>query len=374
MNGLAQLHLSHNWLRAWFAILTLILAGIAIYLQLGLSNFYLSRYAIFERQATAPIVVLSNDQGMDERLQVPDRVIDQVRRSAPVGDFELIRQTQAFLGRGPKGGELLTKVIDPKDPALSAPMGMPTEAKQLLQTPNSILLTDEDASATGFGLGDEVVRDGVRLRIVGLMDSNLGPRGSMISRETLETLNQASGNKRKIPVYSILVAPKVGMPVGTAIANLNRELEPIGAQAMSREQLTERIVEESLKESRDIRAFLHLAIFVGVIALLIISQAIHAMMAGQKVEFATLLAMGVPKWRVALLVLEQTLWIGLIASAFAVSGSLLGQLVLEKADVYILLYPAQVPLVTGLILSTSCLAGLLTLPTIFGLKPVELLR
>jgi putative ABC transport system permease protein len=111
-----------------------------------------------------------------------------------------------------------------------------------------------------------------------------------------------------------------------------------------------------------------------VIALLIISQAIHAMIAGQRVEFATLLAMGVPKWRVALLVLEQTVWIGLIASAFALSGGLVGQLVLEKAGVYILLYPSQVPLVSGAILVTSCLAGMMSLPTIFGLKPVELLR
>jgi putative ABC transport system permease protein len=362
MNALAQLHLSHNWLRAWFAILTLILAGIAIYLQLGLSSYFLSRYALLERQATAPIVVLSQKQGTDRYVKIPDEAIAQIGRSPNVGNFELIRQKHTYLG------------IGTKEPALSAPLVMPTEAKQLLQIPNSVLLTDEDARSSGLGLGDEFVQHGVKLRVVGLMDGNLGPRGSLVSRETVETLNNAADRKRDTPVYSILIAPKAGTSVGQAITGLNRELKALGAQAMSREQLTQKVIEDALKDQRDIRAFIYLAFFIGVIALLIISQAIHAMIAGQRVEFATLLAMGVPKWRVALLVLEQTVWIGLIASAFALSGGLVGQLVLEKAGVYILLYPSQVPLMSGAILVTSCLAGMMSLPTIFGLKPVELLR
>lgn len=374
MNALAQLHLSHNWLRAWFAILTLILAGIAIYLQLGLSNYFLSRYALLERQATAPIVVFSQKQGTDQYIKIADEAIEQLARSSYVGAFELIRQKHATLGKGPSGEGLRVNVIDPIAPALSAPLIMPTEAKLLLQIPNSVLLTDEDARATGLGLGDEVVRENVRFRVVGLMDGNLGPSGSVISRQTLEVLNVALDRKQEIPVYSILAAPKAGKSVGQAIAGLNRELNALGAEAMSRERLTQKVIEDSLEAQRDIRAFVYLAIFIGVIALLIISQAIHAMMAGQRVEFATLLAMGVPKWRVALLVLEQTVWIGLIASAFALSGGLLGQLALEKVDVYILLYPAQIPLVTGAIIATSCFAGMMTLPTIFGLKPVELLR
>jgi putative ABC transport system permease protein len=374
MNALAQMHLSHNWLRAWFAILTLILAGIAIYLQLGLSNHFLSRYALLERQATAPIVVLSEKQGNDAYEKIPDPAIANIGRSSYVGAFELIRQKHAFLGIGPEGEGLVANIIDPMAPALSAPLVMSAEAKRLLQLPNSVLLTDEDAKATGLGLGDEVEREGVRFRVVGLMDGNLGPRGSMISRDNLASLNDSLDQKQEIPVYSILIAPKAGTSVSQAIAGLNRELKALGAQAMSREQLTQKVIEDALKDQRDIRAFIYLAIFIGGIALLIISQAIHAMIAGQRVEFATLLAMGVPKWRVALLVLEQTVWIGLIASAFALSGGLLGQLVLEKADVYILLYPSQVPLVSGAILATSCLAGMMTLPTIFGLKPVELLR
>jgi putative ABC transport system permease protein len=374
MNALAQLHLSHNWLRAWFAILTLILAGIAIYLQLGLSSYFLSRYALLERQATAPIVVLSQKQGTDRYVKIPDEAIAQIGRSPNVGNFELIRQKHTYLGIGTKGQEFVVNIIDPNEPALSAPLVMPTEAKQLLQIPNSVLLTDEDARSSGLGLGDEFVQHGVKLRVVGLIDGNLGPRGSLVSRETVETLNNAADRKRDTPVYSILIAPKAGTSVGQAITGLNRELKALGAQAMSREQLTQKVIEDALKDQRDIRAFIYLAFFIGVIALLIISQAIHAMIAGQRVEFATLLAMGVPKWRVALLVLEQTVWIGLIASAFALSGGLVGQLVLEKAGVYILLYPSQVPLVSGAILVTSSLAGMMSLPTIFGLKPVELLR
>ena len=374
MNALAQLHLSHNWLRAWFAILTLILAGIAIYLQLGLSNYFLSRYALLERQATAPIVVLSEKQGADQSIKISDEAIERVVRNPDVGAFELVRQKRVYLGMGPSGKGLRVSVIDPVAPALSAPLIMPDEAKLLLQIPNSVLLTDEDARATGLGLGDEVVRENVRFRVVGLMDGNLGPGGSVTSRRTLEVLNAAIDRNQETPVYSILVAPKKGKLVGQTIASLNRDLKSVGAQAMSRERLTQKVIEDSLKEQGDIRAFVYLATFVGVIALLIISQAIHAMMAGQRVEFATLLAMGVPKWRVAFLVLEQTIWIGLIAAAFAISGGLLGQLALEKVDVYILLYPAQIPWVTGAIIATSCFAGLITLPTIFGLKPVELLR
>ncbi len=374
MNALAQLHLSHNWLRAWFAILILILAGIAIYLQLGLSNYFLSRSALMERQATAPIVVLSEKQGKDQYMKISDQAIGRVARSPDVGAFELIRQKRVYLGMGPSGAGLRVNVIDPVAPALSAPLIMPDEAKLLLQIPNSVLLTDEDARATGLGLGDEVVRENVRFRVVGLMDGNLGPGGSVISRRTLEVLSAALERKQETPVYSILVAPKEGKLVGQTIAGLNRELKSVGAQAMSREQLTQKVIEDSLEEQRDIRAFIYLATFVGVIALLIISQAIHAMMAGQRVEFATLLAMGVPKWRVAFLVLEQAIWIGLIASAVALSGGLLGQLALEKVDVFILLYPAQIPWVTGAIIATSCFAALITLPTIFGLKPVELLR
>jgi putative ABC transport system permease protein len=143
---------------------------------------------------------------------------------------------------------------------------------------------------------------------------------------------------------------------------------------MSREDYVRGLVQEGIEQNQDVRDYLYLATAVGLIALLIIAQSVQSMIAGQRSELATLVAIGVKRWRISLIVLEQALWLGLIAAALAIPTALMGQMVLERFDVSIVLHLAQILPVSAIVLVTAVLAGLVAIPSVLTLKPVELLR
>ncbi|GBF57463.1 hypothetical protein PbB2_01130 [Candidatus Phycosocius bacilliformis] len=374
MHSLAQQQLSHMWLRAWFAIVTLTLAGVVVYLQVGLSNHYLDRLVRFEQQISAPIVVVSTSGTLLDLQPMTPEVEARVRASSVVEAFEVRSRSMVDLAAGPTGYPLAALAVDVTGPGLSAPRALSQASRQLLVTPGHVLLTDKDAEMTGFRLGDSFVVAGHRLQIVGRIKGGFGRNGSLVSQQTRDLLVPAIPRTEPLKPRIILVRGQKGQLLSETLGRLNQVLHLFGAQAMSREDYVRGLVQEGIEQNQDVRAYLYLATAVGLIALLIIAQSVQSMIAGQRSELATLVAIGVTRWRIGLIVLEQALWLGLIAAALAIPTALVGQMVLERFDVPIALHLAQILPISGIILVTAVLAGLVAIPSVLTLKPVQLLR
>jgi len=111
-----------------------------------------------------------------------------------------------------------------------------------------------------------------------------------------------------------------------------------------------------------------------VVGLIITSQTLYAATAASLREYAVLRALGLPRWRIAVLVLAQAFWIGLagVVVAFPVTGGLARLAGFIGAEVQLPLW-----LLAGTITMTIIIAlvsGLLALRSLRLVEPANLLR
>lgn len=379
---LAAAGLSHDLRRTWFTVSILMLAGVVAYVQLAATTAQLLSYGATERQATAEIVVLdrnaadNNRRGWDMRPLKPE-VLAVIAASAGIEAYETLAERSVRISLPENVGRrnyLLATIVDPLPPALSAPLSLSDEAKQLLSLPSSLVLTEIDARATGLSLGSEVKLNGKSLRVVGLMRGGLGANGSMVSRQTaIGVRRSAPGGGAPRPT-TVLVKPAHGVTTDQLVRELDTALAPLGAAAISREQLVRNISDRILEERSDIRGFLVIALFMAAVTIVIVLQATNSSIAAQRAEFAILLALGVPRWGLASIILQQAAWLGVLSAAFAISGALVAQVFLTYFDVAMAMQTSFVPPVTGLLIGSTVVGGLIALPGALTIKPVDLLR
>src|SRR5262249_27169288 len=101
---------------------------------------------------------------------------------------------------------------------------------------------------------------------------------------------------------------------------------------------------------------------------------LYAATAASLREYAVLRALGIPRWRMAGMVLAQSLWVGLggiglalpIIFALAAGG--------DVAGAQVLLPPWLLPLGSGLALAMALLAGLAALRSLRLVERIPLLR
>ena len=377
---LATTSLSHDWRRTWFTVSILMLAGVIAYVQLAATTAQLLSYGAVERQATAEIVVLDRDalsrNGPGLRPLRPE-IVAALSASAGVGAFEPLAERSVRIPLPNSGGHrnyLSAAIVNPLPPALSAPRSLSDEAKRLLSLPNSLILTDVDARATGLALGDEVKINGNVLLVVGLVRGGLGANGSMVSRQTAVSVRGSPRDGVLPPATTVLVQPANGVTADQLVRELDAVLAPLGGAAVSRDQLVKNISDQILQERSDIRGFLIIALFMAAVTTIIVLQATNSSIVAQRAEFSILLALGVPRWGLTSIILQQAFWLGVLSAAFAISGALIAQVILTHFDVAMAMQPSFVPPISGLLIGATVLGGLIALPSALAIKPVDLLR
>ncbi|MFO0851411.1 MAG: ABC transporter permease [Gemmataceae bacterium] len=111
-----------------------------------------------------------------------------------------------------------------------------------------------------------------------------------------------------------------------------------------------------------------------VIGAVITAQTLYSATMGSAREFATLLALGIPRRRIYGLVLRQSVWVGLIGVVIAgpvVFG--LGKLA-ESAGAKVALYPEVLVGAGWITLGTALAAGVVALRSVRRIEPMSLLR
>lgn len=116
------------------------------------------------------------------------------------------------------------------------------------------------------------------------------------------------------------------------------------------------------------------AIISSVVSLFVTSQTLHAATVAARREYAVLDAMGIPRNRVAMAVVYQSFWVGLIAAIMGTPASYVVSTILEFVGVPAVWEPWLIA-VGGLVtIGTALLSGIVSLRSLRLIEPAELLH
>jgi hypothetical protein len=377
--SLAVATLSQQWGRTWFSVGVLALAGTLLYAFMGMYTALMLEHIEFERRSSAPVIVSSTQRGINAYGEFLSAGTDALVAQSPnVGRSEVVYWPIVSLQLPPGAAHtsfLRVRPVSVAEGSLSVPYVLDQRTTDLLSIPGALVLTEADARKTGMQLGQTFEFLTVQMRVVALIRGGLGDEDSLISNETLSAIDAARPTPRHQGQPSfILVAPKRGISPASLAAELNRLVMPSGAQAMTREAFVASLEQRLLQNQRFLRDFLVVSIFAGVILVVIVLQSLSAAIAAQKTEFAVFVALGVGAKPVALFVVEQCLWIGLLGSTLAAAGGMLAQIVLSQFGVEVVILPSALWAVSACLMAATLLGGAAALPHAWSMRPSDLLR
>ena len=110
------------------------------------------------------------------------------------------------------------------------------------------------------------------------------------------------------------------------------------------------------------------------VSLFVTSQTLYAATAAARHEYAVLDAMGIPRKRIALAVLWQSLWVGVIAALLGIPASYVVSTLLDIVGVPARFEPWLVAVGAGLTILTAPISGLISLRSLQLIEPAELLH
>jgi putative ABC transport system permease protein len=110
------------------------------------------------------------------------------------------------------------------------------------------------------------------------------------------------------------------------------------------------------------------------VGIIVTSQTLYAATAAQLKEYATLRALGIPSWRIAMAVIEQALWIGGAGVALALPIAFALAELIEVLGARALLPPWLLGGSAAMTMGMAVGSGLLALRSLRLIEPAELLR
>jgi putative ABC transport system permease protein len=278
----------------------------------------------------------------------------------------------------PDGGSELCIVIgsDLEDGNMGSIEELTKEMRVALTEPNSIVVDVSERKRLGIkGVGEYAEINKVRVRVVGETSGVKSLAGPYVfcSRDTARLLHRAMMPKDHL-TYMLI---KCHNPAdASALAqDLNQAFE--GRRDMTAYEsrtFSLRSRYHWLLKTKAGIALGYTALLGLLVGAVVTSQTLYAATAASAKEYAILLAMGIPRWRVTLTVLVQSFWVGLFGVLLAyptVHGlAWLGTL----AGVQIPL-PWEILLIAGSVTMVMAMfAGLIALRSVRAIEPMSLLR
>lgn len=218
-------------------------------------------------------------------------------------------------------------------------------------------------------VGETAEVQGHRVRIVGLVSGYQSVGGPYLFC-SLETARQITREPKDVVTY---ILAKTRTPEDAqAVAERLRNYRQLGAYT----------ADELSRRSRLYWLFVTKAgIAVGFTALLgllvgavVTSQTLYAATAASQREFATLRAMGIPTWRLRLVVVEQSLWVGLFGVVVAAPVTFLLAATAGRLGTQARLHPIVLTVAAAVTLVMALAAGLAALRSFRNVDPAHNIR
>jgi putative ABC transport system permease protein len=272
-----------------------------------------------------------------------------------------------------KGGTELCMVIGSRlaDDSLGAVDKLKPELRTLLTEPGTIVIDESDKARLGVTkIGDVAEVSNVRVRVVGFTKGLKSLAGPYV----FCSINTARPLLRLLPDQITYVLGKCRNPEDAArVANrLKGDYKNISAFTAS--EFSFRSQWHWLTKTKAGIALGYAAALGLLVGAVVTSQTLYAATAASLREFAVLRALGIPRWRMAVMVMTQAFWVGIIGICFALPAVHGLAEVADRLTVQVLL-PWW--LQSGAAIVTLVMAlgsGLLALRSLRQVEPATLLR
>jgi len=275
----------------------------------------------------------------------------------------------------PTGGAVHCCIIGARleGSSLGAVNDLTPEMRTLLTEPGSVVVdaTELDRLGLQHGIGETAEIIGHKVRVVGLVHGFKSIWGPYVFC-SMQTARKLLYQYQPDEVQYLLATCRRQQDVPVVIERLRRKYPEMAFIADREFSIQTRLY--WLTRTRVGLALGLTSVLALIVGLVITSQTLYAATAASLREFAVLRALGLPRWRISMLVLAQSFWIGLVG----VVTSLPAAMVLARVAGVI---GAEVQLPPWLLLGTiiitmaiALISGLLALRSLRLVEPANLLR
>jgi putative ABC transport system permease protein len=309
----------------------------------------------------------------EESRPIPRRWITRAASDPEVAQIEYYLMGTALLRKAGGGSELCTVMgVSMDDGSLGAGRIIPPWLREKLRSPGAVAANSSELARFGFGQpgyagevsGHSVyyvgyVRDFKRFTAPYLFCS------PETARQLLPTLNPQE------TTYIVARCTKPGDAPAVA-ARLRQKYA--GMAVYTRPEFIRTTQYHWFTRTKSGLMLFFVTVISSLVSLFITSQTLYAATAAARHEYAVLDAMGIPRRRIAVAVLWQSLWIGFIAAILGTPASYIVTTLLDIAGVPARFEPWLVAVGGVLTITTAPISGLISLRSLQLIEPAELLH
>jgi putative ABC transport system permease protein len=274
----------------------------------------------------------------------------------------------------PTGGMELVLVIGTRlgPDSIGAIKELTPELRSLLSLPNTVVIDETEFERLGITkVGDTAEILGKRVLVVGTVTGLRSLAGPYL----FCSLETARSFLRPPPEQcSFLLAKchdkKDAASVVEKLKVHDRKLSPFTAEEFSKHSQKHWLFKTKAGIALGLAALLGLAVGAVVTA-----TTLHSATAASLKEYAVLRALGIPRWRMAMMVVSQSFWVGITGVTLAIPATFVIAWIAGISGAANILLPPWLLIGSSVITMTmAMLAGLAALRSLSSVEPVTLLR
>lgn len=356
-------------------ILAVAFSAVLIALQCGLLLGLFSITSIPVDHTRADIWVGSPQVlSVDLGRPIPQSFLSRIAQDSRVDQIEPYIQHFATWTK-PDGGSDLCIVIggNLNDGNMGSVAEITPKMRTLLTQPGGIVVDEGELDRLGVkGVGDKAEINKQTVQIVGTVKGLKSLAGPYIfcSRETARSLLRIIMNSDQTTYY--LVKCKNPDDAPQLVEDLRKEYTDMSVFTSS--EFSRHSQLHWLLKTKAGIALGYAAILGLLVGMVVTSQTLYAATTASAREFAILLALGIPRWRISLTVLIQSFWVGIIGTLVAYPAVNGFAALAALGGVNVLLPAWLLGGAAGVTLMMAMISGLMALRSVRQIEPMSLLR
>ncbi|ESQ85229.1 hypothetical protein AEAC466_05825 [Asticcacaulis sp. AC466] len=378
--SLALLTLLYEWRRYVTAIVALAVSGLLVLSMVGMFVGMGKSNTATVDHSPAEVMILSpqSESLYNNGFSQPRRLIPMVYNHPQVLEAQSFDTGWASWANFPKAGQhsksegVLIAIVDLVEGSVTLPTDFSAEAVDALKAPYSVLVDKSALARLGVKKGDAAKINGRRVQVSEIIEGYPALFNCTIymSRRTAELLQVFREGNRVGAIMVKIRDPQLARQVAAEINAMG------GGQyrAWTRETLSERSQIALLKEG-GISIILGFSVVVSTfIGVVITWQILQGAITASIKEFAGLRALGVPMSSLRLIVMELSLWVGILGLGLA--GVFTGLVWCLAGWINVpMSFPSYVTLPVGVgLLLIAAVSGFFSLGVLNKAQPADLLR
>jgi putative ABC transport system permease protein len=378
--SLALSTLIYEWRRYLAAVIALSVAGLLVLAMTGMFMGMSKSFTATIDRSPAEVMVLPPDAEtlFANNSGQPRRIIPQIYEHPEVLEVQALNFNFAFWSNFPKDGQpaksegVRVVIVNPIPGAVTLPRDFSADLIQALLEPYAVLVDRSSLNKLGVRPGDRAKMNGNEVWVRGTTDGypSMFNATVFVSQQTAKLLNLSDDGPRVGPLMVKIKHPQEARQVAAGLNALAKGQY----RAWSREELSTASQKSMLQEG-GIAVMIGFAVVVGAfIGVVITWQTLQGAILANIREFASLRALGVSMWSLRLIVMELSLWVGIVG--LVLTAALTGLVwILSRVSGVPMDFPLfiDVPVAVALV-AIAILSGALSLGVLRKSQPADLLR